>query len=208
MKRALAFGDSLTWGSCPHSGGRHAPADRWPVVMAAGLDGVEVIAEGLRGRTTVYDRPSAAVDMNGGRILPVLLHSHAPLDLVMIMLGTNDIYEGKSAYHVRDGLERLVELVRFHPWRLPQSCNPALLLISPPPMTPGPDPDVTPEKVALSEVLTDVVAGVAQQTGAGFFDAASIGRASLADGYHLEADASRRLGTGLRAPVAELLQLS
>ncbi|MCP4429653.1 MAG: hypothetical protein GY806_01615 [Gammaproteobacteria bacterium] len=45
MKNILAFGDSLTWGSCPHTNGRHVLANRWPDAMDEGLDNVQVITE-------------------------------------------------------------------------------------------------------------------------------------------------------------------
>ena len=94
MKSILCFGDSLTFGADPAvMGKRHAFADRWPSALEAGLgaDKVRVIAEGLGGRTTVFDDWNAAADRNGSRILPTLLESHSPLDAIIIMLGTNDI---------------------------------------------------------------------------------------------------------------------
>ena len=92
MKTILAFGDSLTWGADPASGGRHPIDDQWPVALDATLGaGFRVIAEGLNGRTTCYDDHSGPCDRNGTRALPVCLASHSPLDLVVIMLGTNDL---------------------------------------------------------------------------------------------------------------------
>ncbi|MCP9483639.1 GDSL-type esterase/lipase family protein [Shimia sp. CNT1-13L.2] len=207
MKTVLAFGDSLTWGSDPHTGGRHPRDCRWPVALAEGLDGVEVISEGLRGRATVYDRPSASSDMNGGRILPALLHSHAPLDLVIIMLGSNDLYEGFSVQNARDGLMRLVEIVRSHPYRLPEPHVPDVMLISPPLVSLGDDPFVTEAKVAETAKMAPVVAGLAEELGTGFFDAATVAQGSPADCYHLEAEDSRALGLALQAPVRSRLGL-
>ena len=205
MKRVLAYGASQTWGSCPHTQGRHPARACWPVALAEGLGGAEVVNEGLRGRTTAFDRFTAPVDMNGARALPMLLHSHAPLDLVIIMLGTNDLYEGYAPYQVRDGLARLVEIIRHHPWHLPAPCDPAVLLVSPPPMTLCDDADVTPEKVALSETLGSVIEALANSLDCGFFDAGGVGRASVGDGYHLDAATSRALGEALRKPAARLL---
>ena len=92
MKTILCFGDSLTWGYDPVGPGRHAHDVRWPSVLEAELGGkARVIAEGLNGRTTVFDDFAAGADRNGARVLPTLLTSHAPLDLVIIMLGTNDM---------------------------------------------------------------------------------------------------------------------
>src|SRR5687767_10512572 len=92
MKTILAYGDSLTFGADAETLGRHRYEDRWPTVLEQGLGGAaRVIAEGLGGRTTVFDDFSAAADRNGARTLPTLLESHKPLDLVVIMLGTNDL---------------------------------------------------------------------------------------------------------------------
>ncbi|KIC21639.1 GDSL-type esterase/lipase family protein [Leisingera sp. ANG-Vp] len=205
MKQILAFGDSITWGSDPHTGGRHGYGDRWPVALGGGLQDAVVFAEGLRGRTTVHARHSACVEMRGDAVLPMLLHSHAPLDLAVIMLGTNDVYEGHATHLIRDGLERLVEIIRHHPWRLPEAASPKVLLVSPPPMSLCADPDITPEKVAQSEGLAAAIAPLAARLDCGFFDAAQVARASDADGYHLEAADSRALGEALQTPVSGLL---
>jgi len=206
MKQVLAFGDSLTWGSDPHTGGRHGYRSRWPVALGEGLPGAVVFGEGLRGRTTVHARNSACAEMRGDAVLPVLLHSHAPLDLVVIMLGTNDVYEGRASHLIRDGLERLVEIIRHHPWRMPEPVVPKVLLVSPPPVSLCADADITAAKVEQSEGLAAIIAALADRLGCGFFDAAQVARASAADGYHLEAADSRALGEALRAPAANLLQ--
>jgi lysophospholipase L1-like esterase len=92
MKTVLLYGDSNTWGHIPGSGGERFARDvRWPAQLAARLgDEWEVIAEGLGGRTATVDRP----DSEGRNGLPFLLpclHSHAPIDVVVIFLGTNDV---------------------------------------------------------------------------------------------------------------------
>lgn len=207
MKQILAFGDSLTWGSDPHTGGRHAAADRWPVALGEGLPEAEVITEGLRGRTAAHSRHTACVEMRGDAVLPMLLHSHAPLDLVVIMLGTNEIYETRPNHLIRDGLERLVEIIRHHPWRMPGATAPQVLLVSPPPVTLCETSDVTPAMVEQSDMLADVIEALADRLGCGFFDAGQVARASAADGYHLEAADSRALGQALRLPVAAMLAL-
>lgn len=208
MKTVLAFGDSLTWGTCPHMDRRHVHDARWPVALGAGLKGVEVISEGLRGRSTVYDRPASPVDMRGDKILPVLLHSHVPVDLVIIMLGTNDIFEGIENYRIRMGMIRLVEIIKHHPFRVPDAPVPEVLLVSPPPMMARSDWDVpSTHMVAQSEALGAFVAQAAEQSGAAFFDTAPIARASGVDGFHLEAEDSRAIGEALRVPVAKLLAI-
>jgi len=93
-KRIMCFGDSLTWGWNPTEAGvpveRYPGHERWTGIMAAELgDEFEIIEAGLSGRTTNLDDPTHP-RLNGAAYLPSALASHLPLDLVIIMLGTND----------------------------------------------------------------------------------------------------------------------
>src|SRR5659263_446679 len=91
-KTILCYGDSNTWGFVPGSEGeRFLWEVRWPGVLQAELGSeYRVIEEGLSGRTTVLDNPLEAY-RNGREYLLPCLHSHQPLDLVVIFLGTNDL---------------------------------------------------------------------------------------------------------------------
>ncbi len=95
MKRILCYGDSNTWGYDPLTQTRFDERTRWTRVLAAALgSGYEIIEEGLNGRTTVWDHPvegELASDKNGRRHLGPYLQTHASLDGVIVMLGTNDL---------------------------------------------------------------------------------------------------------------------
>ena len=212
MKTILAFGDSLTFGADPHTtGGRHAYEDRWPTRLEAGLGGkARVIAEGLGGRTTVFDDFSSPADRNGARILPTLLQSHAPLDVVVIMLGTNDMkqYICGSALGAAMGMKRLAEIVRAHPYTTGGA--PQVVLVSPPHC-------VATEHADLDEMFRNGIeesrklAGhydrVARDMGCRFFDAATVATAHPADGVHLDAANTRAIGDALAPIVMEMLGL-
>lgn len=92
-KTVLCFGDSLTWGFDPRGGEdrvRYGFSERWTRRLQAELgSSYYVIEDGLSGRTTVFDDPVIG-DMNGLAQLPTALKTHMPLDLVVILLGTND----------------------------------------------------------------------------------------------------------------------
>ena len=94
MKNILCFGDSNTWGFIPESiteshPRRHPHDVRWTGMLARELgEGFKVIEEGQNGRTTVHDDPFALV-RNAKAVLPAILESHKPLDLVVLMLGTS-----------------------------------------------------------------------------------------------------------------------
>lgn len=91
MKNILCFGDSLTWGYDPVTTSRYAYEDRWCTIMQKNLGpDYRVIEEGLNGRTTVFEDPFFA-NRKGSLVLPILLESHAPLDLVILLIGSNDL---------------------------------------------------------------------------------------------------------------------
>lgn len=133
MKRILCYGDSNTWGADPDGGPRYDAHTRYTKVLQAllGKD-YEVIEEGLPGRTSVYNTDVDAF-VNGRTYLYPCLSSHAPLDLVIIMLGTNDLSTGGkvNAYYAAAGVERLVNLVRHWSIDVRREC-PQILMVSPP----------------------------------------------------------------------------
>jgi len=209
MKTVLCYGDSLTWGYDPENRARHALEDRWSSVLAASLgEGVDVTADGLNGRTTAYDDMTADCDRNGARTLATSLHVHAPLDLVILMLGSNDmkpVIHG-TAHAASKGMRRLLDLIRLHAWPVEQDL-PQILVVSPPPLVETADPDFAAMfegGVEQSAMLASFYGDLADETGAGFFDAGSVARCSSIDGVHLDAKNTRALGRGL-APVARLL---
>ncbi|MEC9342890.1 MAG: SGNH/GDSL hydrolase family protein [Pseudomonadota bacterium] len=212
MKTVLAFGDSLTWGYDPEGLGRHDRENRWPVALGAGLAGAaEVIAEGQNGRTTAFDDHLGEADRNGARILPVLLTSHKPLDLVVIMLGTNDLKPATAgpAVAARQGMEKLASLVRKHDWS-PGASAPGVLIVSPPPFCKTENAvfaAMFDAQIEESRKLAGYYADLARDLDCGFFDAGSVAETSPLDGIHLDARNTRAIGKALVAPVARMLEM-
>ncbi len=210
MKTVLAFGDSLTWGATPDSGERHGYSDRWPNVLAAGLGGMaRVVEEGLGGRTTAYDDLTAPYERNGARVLPMLLTSHSPLDLVIIMLGSNDLKPQicGSVFGAAQGMSRLVEIVRTLPLSLMPL--PQVLVVSPPHFcrrSDGSGPRGERD-VEASQRLAAAYREVADAQQCAFFDAATVATASPIDGVHLDAEQTRAIGAGLVPLVRDLLSI-
>ncbi|OLP60062.1 arylesterase [Xaviernesmea oryzae] len=210
MKTVLCYGDSLTWGYDAEGAGRHAFSDRWPSVLASALGPeVTVIAEGLNGRTTAYDDHLADCDRNGARILPTILHSHDPLDLVIIMLGANDMKPVicGQAFGAVMGMERLIDLVRHHAWSVDREEGPEILIVSPPPLCETANAAFAAMfagGVEQSAMLASLYRDLADEKGCGFFDAGSVARTTPLDGVHLDAENTRALGRALE-PVARMM---
>jgi len=212
LRTVLCYGDSLTWGYDPEGPSRHRLEDRWPSVLQAALGtGAHVVAEGLNGRTTAFDDHLSGADRNGARLLPTLLESHAPLDLVIIMLGSNDMKPWVHGHPLpaRQGMARLVDIVRGHPYPL-DAPAPDLLIVSPPPLTATANVEFAEmfgHRLEASRELAAQYSSLAEEVGCGFFDAGSVAISSELDGVHLDAGNTRAIGEGLAAIVRVMLEL-
>ncbi|KXF77341.1 arylesterase [Paramesorhizobium deserti] len=212
MKTVLCYGDSLTWGYNPEGPARHAFEDRWPSVLAAALGPeVTVIADGLNGRTTAYDDHLADCDRNGVKTLPTALHTHMPLDLVIIMLGSNDMKPAiaGTANAARGGMQRLAGLIHRHDYSFDYEA-PEVLIVSPPPLCETADPVFSATfqgGIEQSSMLAPLYRDLADDLGCGFYNAGSVARTSPIDGVHLTAENTRAIGRGLEPIVRVMLGL-
>lgn len=205
--QVMAFGDSLTWGAIPGGKGRHTYQNRWTSVLETLVPEIRVVAEGLGGRTSSFDDYATASDRNGAKTLPMLLGSHYPLNLVMIMLGSNDLKPHICGYinGAAAGIQRLVEIVRTFPYGY-QATIPQILIMSPPLFcnTAGGGPNGG-RVIAESEKFKAAYQALAVKEGCGFFDCADVAQASPIDGVHLDIVNTRAIGEGVAPVVAELL---
>ncbi len=211
-KTVLCYGDSLTWGYDADTIGRHAYKDRWPSALQAALgNDVRIIAEGLNGRTTAFDDHLADCDRNGARILPTILQSHAPLDLVILLLGTNDMKPvvAGSAFAACQGIARLVRLIRNHAWPF-EFDGPDILIVAPPKVRETANVPFAASFVGAIEEsakLPTLYRDLADELGCGFFDGNSVAKTTPVDGIHLDADNTRALGRGMESTVRMMLGL-
>ncbi len=207
----LAFGDSLTWGFEAGTFRRHPFEVRWPNAMTAKLGaGYRVIAEGMNGRTTVHDDPTVPEDRNGAAALPMLLSTHQPLDLVIIMLGTNDVKFAARcrAFDAARGIERLAKMVLDFRYNA-DFATPKVLIMAPPHAVKTENEffaHLFDHAIEETKLFARHYAEVAQDLGVSFFDASTVARADPTDGVHLDQANTRALGEALAPVVQEILK--
>jgi lysophospholipase L1-like esterase len=202
----LCFGDSNTWGASPRGDGRFPRDVRWPGALQVLLGGgYRVIEEGLNGRTATLEHPW--IEGRSGR--PYLLpccRSHAPLDLVIIYLGTNDLSDryNLSASDIAEACASLVATVRAADCGR-ENGEPAILLVCPPPIrATGPDAAEYETVAAKSQTLGARFAEAAQEAGVELLDLDGVVRYAEQDPIHLDADAHQVLAAAVEPLVRRL----
>lgn len=210
-KHILCIGDSNTHGLCTDPsesadhGNRYNEEERWTCLLQKAL-GEEylVIEEGLSGRTCVYDDP----DMDSVNLLPVLhavLNSHEPLDLVILMLGTNDskVKFNTDAKKITKGMQILVEEAKSVPcWG---KNGPKILIVAPVPIEEGVIyPDFNEKSVETTKTLAREYAFLAVAERADFLDAGGCELTSV-DHVHLTKRGHRQLAERMEAAVREIM---
>ena len=186
MRTILIFGDSNVWGYVGGSGARYPVGVRWPTVAAAQLGReYHVIEDGMCGRTSVYADPLHERRC-GVEALDYALISATPLDLLVLMLGTNDLkYAGAdrsaqgilviSPIHIGSAI------AEYEEW--PFICRFGIQ-----------------ESLKFSEYYREV----AERRGAYFLDAAQYAEPCREDSEHMTASGHQALGKAAAAKILEI----
>jgi lysophospholipase L1-like esterase len=207
VKRIVCYGDSNTWGYDPATR-RRFPADvRWTGVLARELgSGYQIIEEGLNGRTTILDDPWEP-ERNGKTYLRPCLESHQPLDLVTIMLGTNDLKARHrvSASDIAQGAAVLVDVAQHHARRADDSPAPVLLICPPPIATLTTFDRMFEGADAKSRELGRYFRMVAEWHDVPLLDAGDVIVSSDLDGIHFGAAEHTKLGAAVADAVRRVL---
>ena len=213
MRNILCFGDSNTFGFSPDwvkgNYGRLDRTVRWTGRLQEMLgDEYRIIEEGLSGRTTVFEDPTMP-DMNGLAYFQPCLKSHIPLDLVIIMLGTNDT---KDMFHARPveismGLGRLIRIAK-DPTIYMGMPVPQILVAVPVPIGEAalslPDGLTSPEMIEKSRALAPEYRKTAQMYGCHFIDLGEYAQTSDYEGVHLDAEGHRAVAEAFAAKIREI----
>lgn len=206
----LCFGDSNTHGYNPENGGRYERNERWTGVLQNLLGNEDyVIEEGLSGRTTVFN-DSLFEGLSGLDFITTCLMTHEPIDLLIIMLGTNDTkYRfGASAEVIALGLDRLIKKAKFCELAF-RNQKPNILVVAPLPIR---------EEIRTVECyhtmgegcseksykLTSLYENVAKENGCYFFDPSPYAQCSDYDYMHLSKEAHEIMGNKLYDIIKEI----
>ena len=211
MPDLLCFGDSNTHGTPPIvTRGlyqRYDAATRWPTLACARLgQGWQLAEEGLPGRTAQFDDPVMGAHMDGGIGLKIALNSHGPLDVMTLMLGTNDCKTrfGAAAETITAGIAGLLdyaqgaEMLARHP-------ELKILLICPPNiLEQGPIAHEMIGAAQKSAALPATFGALAKARGCGFLDANKYIESSPTDGIHFEREAHAALALAVADAIRAL----
>ena len=211
----VCFGDSNTWGYSVARAADPVPRlpaeDRWVSVTARALGpGHVVIAEGLPGRTTVFDEPIEGEHLNGHRLLRACLETHKPVDVVVVVLGTNDLKSlySASAWDIARDAGKLLDVVAISGCG-PDGSAPQALLVAPPPTRVtglgAPFEDVLERADAKSRRFDAEFSAVAEDRGVAYLNAGDVIESSPIDGVHWSPQAHRAIGQAIAASVKGLV---
>lgn len=213
-KNILVFGDSNTWGYDPHNKRPFAPFQRWgesirwPNVMQRCLgDDYLVMADGLCGRTASAKDDIEEYTCGREQLVPSL-RSHSPLDLLVLMLGSNDLKAryGYTAFDVANSVGMVVEKALQTTDAFRDSC-PSVLLLCPPPLG-NLDHSFFSLEFSGSEEKSRAMASffeiIAAKYHVHYMDAGAVVHFSDVDGLHLDADQHIKLGEAVAEKIREL----
>ena len=206
----LCFGDSNTWGYKPDKSGRYNENIRWTGLLQKKLgSGYHIIEEGLCGRTTVF-QDELREGRRGLDLIGVTVEMHNPIDLMIIMLGTNDF---KAQFSMKAkvsafGVKKIVEKAKK--FCLSEGVKePVFLIVSPIEMGDGIDEsrfwEYSTESKREIEKLPAILKGVADEVGALFFDAATVAGPG-SDQLHMTAESHERLASALYEIIKEYFE--
>lgn len=214
MKHILCFGDSNTYGLNPEwikgNPGRHDINTRWPGKMQNILGSeYRVIEEGLCGRTTVFDDPTSPYRSGIDYLVPCI-ESHNPLDLIIIMLGTNDskpLFNAGPA-DIAAGVGRLITTAQ-NPMLYMGRPVPKILVVCPVPLGEGifslPSGMLNEDMLNKTKKLAPAMENTAKMYGCSFLDLAPVAETAPYEGIHITAEGHGKIAAAMAEKVREIL---
>ena len=207
MKQILCFGDSNTYGLIPAANDRYPWGIRWTSILDENIKkyNYRVVEEGLCGRTTIFDDP-LRVGRNGSKLISVLLETHRPVDIVVIMLGTNDckaVYDA-NARVIGKGIERILDST----YNINKDSK--VLIVSPIRLGDGVwedgfDPEFDEKSVETSKKLEEVYREVAKKRNTYFLAASDYADPSAEDREHMDEAGHKAFAEAITEKIKEII---
>jgi lysophospholipase L1-like esterase len=165
-----------------------------------------LVEAGLPGRTTVLADPVMGAHMDGQLGLRIALEGHGPIDLLTIMLGTNDAqtHHARSAEQIVGGMAALLAIARSEPYQLRHGGFEILLIAPPATMEQGTYKDTQMGAAAKTAQFPALMQSLAAHWRTAFFDASTVIAPSPIDGIHFAAETHLKLGSALAEKVRSL----
>ncbi len=206
VKRVLCYGNSNTWGYIPGTGERLDYDSRWTGIMARLLKKeYQIIEEGLNGRTIAWDDPTHP-GRNGMKYLLPCLETHRPLDMVIVLLGTNDLknYFHGSVQDIVINMEKMIRLIKDVQCSF-NGIPPQILLLSIPYVLKNNLPNSPFQNARDKSIqLASEYQGVALKNRCHFLDISSSVKTSPIDGVHLNQENHQILAQLLIKKIKEI----
>ncbi len=218
MKNILCYGDSNTFGQNPEFSVdmtkpfRLAFEDRWTGILAEKFEGkARIIEEGLSGRTTILNN-AVELHRNGLETLPAILMSHTPIDLLIVMLGTNDLRDcfNPIPFNLYNAMDIFLSECKNPLWNL-CGTDMKLLLVSPVVVEnshgSSPWPGLFNDNVAseLSRKMPKIYEELARKHHVEFLNAAEYAKPSELDFAHMMPEEHHKLADAMEKKINEIL---
>ncbi len=220
-KNVVVFGDSNTWGFNFDQFSRFLHHQRWTIRTQKALNAshpgqFHLVAEGLNGRTTMHDRQldfEGPHNLNGRLQMPAILHSHKPLDLIVIALGTNDIAlpcgpADEAVHRVLTGVRQLLQDVRGILPVIGRNGKAKILVLGLPPLAANQVNASFGFPSNLTEIrheINEKLSGLCEKEDVNFLNIAPVLKLSAQDGIHFNEDDQVALSDLITPRIVELL---
>lgn len=208
MRKIVCFGDSNTYGYITETGRRYKKNVRWPGRLEKLLgDSYQVVEEGLCGRTSAFEDKTEP-GLCGLDSIERVIKEQEPLDLLVVMLGSNDCKTqfGAAAEEITEGVKKVIQKARES-----SSEEFDILLIAPAMMTEriadsGFGSEFDMRSVAVSRELAKNYQALTEHEKINFLDGSLVTRVGEADGLHLAEEGHQMLAEAVYQKILEIME--
>jgi len=197
MAKILCFGDSNTWGTTPNTQSRYDDNERWTALLKTALADIHDVIESGQPNRTLVNNPPFSGSKTGIQYLKPLLELHSP-DLIIIMLGTNDLKNKftLSPEKISQAAFDLIEQIQL--FKNEEKPAAKVLLLCPPPIYEvGNYKSIYKNAHEKSTALSKHYLEISKQLNCDFFDVGSVVQTCKKEGIHWPIEQHENLAKAL-----------